>query len=74
MEFENLFYGKPVDFVVERLGKPDKEQDLFAINTIWYWYKKRTYSGSINNMDNYVGLKFEYDENRYKSIIAISYK
>jgi len=58
-EFEELFYGKPEDFVIERLGTPDREQELFAISKIWYWYKERTYNGTVNNIDKFVLVRFD---------------
>lgn len=57
-KFEELFLGKPREFAEKRLGKANKEQELFAINSTWLWYKHKTYSTSPDVIDQWVKIKF----------------
>ncbi len=58
-EFEEIFYGKPRDFIEKRLGTADEEQELFSINVSWLWYKSKTYSANPETPDEWVKLRFD---------------
>jgi len=48
-DFETIFYGKPEEYVIERLGEPNQVQGLYAIGKIWYHYSNITYSDVMGN-------------------------
>ena len=58
-KFEELFLGKPREFVEKRLGKANKEQELFAINSSWLWYKHKTYITSPDALDEWVKINYK---------------
>jgi outer membrane protein assembly factor BamE (lipoprotein component of BamABCDE complex) len=59
MDLETILYGKPKSYVQELLGKPDKEQELGAINRYYYYYNMRTYSLDPAKPDNTVIIGFD---------------
>lgn len=59
MDLETILYGKPKSYVQELLGKPDKEQELGAINRYYYYYNNLTYSADPSKPDNTVIIGFD---------------
>lgn len=58
LELESLLYGKPREFVVEILGKPDQTIDYDISQKRYYIYHHSTYLSVPTNPDNDLSILF----------------